>query len=346
MNLVKSISVIILVLLGFNTTAQDVHFSQVEYSPMTLNPALTGANSPLQVIVNYRSQWRSVASPYNTIAASIDARLNDKKRMKKGIFAVGMNLYQDQAGDNRVKTSNVNLNLAYHLILDRRNTLGLGIYGGFGQRSISAGSGTWGSQYSGLAYDPSLPSNEIFNNASFSFLDAGAGLVYTYNEGSGYMTQNSNRSFNAGVAFFHVNNPSYSFIENENEKLYMRWSLFVNGKIGLANSNGTLLPGIYFNRQKTSTEFLYGMYYRFTINEGSKITGRIKPFFISIGLFHRWSDALVAKTMLEWSEFSAGFAYDINISSLTPVSNARGGFEVFLRYNMQNGVKGSRAKIR
>tara|TARA_R110002072_G_scaffold232309_3_gene389735 strand:+ start:6678 stop:7718 length:1041 start_codon:yes stop_codon:yes gene_type:complete len=346
MNLKKSIALIVFLTLGTNTMAQDVHFSQMEYSPLTLNPALAGANSPLQVIVNYRSQWRSVASPYNTIATSIDARLNEKKRMKKGIFAMGMSLYQDQAGDNRLKTNNVNLNLAYHLILDRNNTLGLGIYTGFGQRTISAGSGTWGSQYNGLSYDPNLASNETFNNASFSFLDAGAGVVYTYNDGSGYMTQNSNRSFNAGVAFFHVNNPSYSFIENESEKLYMRWSVFVNGKIGLANSNGTLVPGIYFNRQKTSTEFLYGTYYRFTINEGSKVTGRIKPFFFSLGLFHRWNDAVVAKTMLEWSDFSTGFAYDINISRLSSASRARGGFEVFLRYNMSSSSNGSRAKIR
>lgn len=344
MSINKIVIVITLLFSGLATQAQDVHFSHLEYSPMTLNPGLTGANSPLQGIVNYKSQWNSVASPFNTIAASVDARLNEKKRLKKGIFAMGAGFYQDKAGDNSVATTNINLSLAYHLIMDQNNTLGMGLYGGFGQRSIGFSSGTWGSQYNGVAHDPTLSSNETFNSQNFSFIDAGAGLVYTYKEGSGYMTQNNNRSFNAGVAFFHVNNPSYSFIENDTEKLYMRWSLFANGIIGFENSNGALLPGFYLNRQKTSMEIVYGTYYKFTINEGSKYTGNVKPFFFSLGAFHRWNDAFIAKAMLEWYEYSVGFAYDVNISGLTPYSGARGGFEFFLRYNMESGGV-SRSKI-
>ena len=69
----------------FGTLAQDVHFSQMEYSPLTLNPGLAGANSPMQGVVNYRSQWKSVATPYKTIAASFDARFNEdtKNSLKK-----------------------------------------------------------------------------------------------------------------------------------------------------------------------------------------------------------------------------------------------------------------------
>lgn len=71
--------------------AQDVHFSQMSFSPLNLNPALAGANSTLQGIVNYRSQWNSVAEPYQTIGASVDGRFNDNKRNKKGIIAGGLN---------------------------------------------------------------------------------------------------------------------------------------------------------------------------------------------------------------------------------------------------------------
>jgi hypothetical protein len=41
--------------------------------------------------------------------------------------------------------------------------------------------------------------------------------------------------------------------------------------------------------------------------------------------------------MFEWDQFSAGFAYDINVSSLNTASKARGGFELFLRFNIGNG---------
>ena len=329
---------------AFSASAQDVHFSQMGYSPMNLNPALAGANSPLQANVNYRSQWNSVAVPYKTIGASVDGRFNDGNRTKTGIIAGGINFYNDVSGDMRLTTTNINVNLAYHLILDRTSTLGVGIYGGYGQKGITAGNDQWGSQYDGMDYDPAIASNEVFNMPTFSYMDAGAGLVYTYRAHEGYMTQNNQRLVNGGVAFYHVNTPSNSYIASGNDKIYMRWSIFVNGLFGIENSRGALAPGVYFNRQKSSMEILYGTYYRHTITEGSKVTGFNKPFFMSVGLFHRWGDALVAKTMIEWYEYSFGFAYDINISKLNRSSSSIGGFELFLRYNMEPGSV-TRSKI-
>ncbi len=41
--------------------------------------------------------------------------------------------------------------------------------------------------------------------------------------------------------------------------------------------------------------------------------------------------------MPQFSKLAIGFAYDINISSLTPASKLRGGLEVALRYNTNSG---------
>jgi type IX secretion system PorP/SprF family membrane protein len=314
--------------------AQDVHFSQMEFSPLTLNPALAGVNSRIQAVVNYRNQWNSVAIPYQTIAASFDARLNEQKRKKTGVLAAGINFFNDQAGDLRVSSNLVNVHLAYHLILDRTSTLGLGIYGGFGQRSIDPANGKWGNQYNGLSYDPTISSGAAFNSSSFLYADAGAGFVYSYKKPNGYISQNNQFNLTYGLALYHVNRPGYSFIDKQQEKLFMRWSAFINADIGIPNSRGSVLPGIYFQRQKTSTEFLYGVHYKYLLQEGSKITGRKKPMALYVGLFNRFKDAMVGKIMFEIYEFSAGFAYDINLSKLTEVSNARGGFEIFLRYDM------------
>jgi type IX secretion system PorP/SprF family membrane protein len=328
----------------FGSLAQDVHFSHMEYSPLTLNPALAGANSPMQGIVNYRSQWSSVAAPYTTIAASFDARFNENKRNKKGIFAGGLNFFNDKAGDMRVSTTTANLSLAYHLILDRNSTLGLGINTGFGQRSIDASAGKWASQYNGMSYDAGIGSGEQFNTPDFSFVDAGAGMVYTYREGNGYMTQNIQRVFNAGFAVYHLNRPKYSFLNRDDEQLFMRLSGFVNAEIGIANTRGAFMPGIYYQRQKTAQEILFGTYYKYILHEGSRHTGFTRPMSGSIGLFGRFKDAMVAKFMFEWDQFSAGFGYDINMSSLTEASRARGGFEIFLRFNSGDGG-GFRARV-
>ncbi len=324
--------------------AQDVHFSHAEFSPLTLNPALAGALSPMQGIANYRSQWRSVATPYKTIAASFDARFNEKKRDKKGIIAGGLNFFNDQSGDLKIVTNNVNVNLAYHLMIDRNSTIGLGLYTGFGQRSINPSAGRWGSQYVNGAYDASAAPGEVFNNASFTYLDAGTGLVYTYKKNAGYMTQNNQFSLNAGVAAYHVNRPKYSFLGQGDEKLYMRYSAFVNAVIGIQNTRGSFLPGVYFQRQATENEVYLGTYYKYLLSEGSMVTGFTRPMSFYLGVFHRFKDAFVGKVMFEYDCYSLGFAYDINVSSLRSVSNAKGGFELFLRYNLGDGG-GFRSRI-
>lgn len=330
---------------AMNAFAQDTHFSFSEFSTMSLNPGLAGANSPLQGVVNFRSQWNSVAEPFQTVAASFDARFNENKRRKSGIIAGGINFYNDRAGDVRVTTNNVNLNLAYHLLLDDNNKLGIGIYGGYGQRSLNANGGKWGSQYNGLTYDASVDPGETFANANFGYLDAGAGILYSYGSNGGYMNQNIDRKINAGFAVYHVNRPKYSFINAENERLYMRMSAFVNAEIGIANTRGTIMPGVYYHRQKNAQEIFLGANYKYNLHEGSRHTGFTRPIALYLGLYGRLKDALVGKFMFEYDQFMAGFGYDINISSLNEVSRARGGFELFLRFNAGDGG-GFRSKSR
>lgn len=331
--------------ISFGTFAQDVHFSSMDFSPLTLNPAMAGANYDLQANVNYRTQWNSVATPFQTIAASADMRLNANKRNSSGHLAAGVNFFNDRAGQERISTNNVNISLAYHLKMNQNNTIGLGIYSGFGQRSFDPNGGMWGSQYNGLNYDAALPSGETFNNASFSMFDAGAGLVYTYSEGESRMRSNDGLRINAGFAAYHVNRPNYSFINDGDEKLYMRFSAFANASIGIGSTNMSLEPAIYAQFQGPALEVLMGTDYRILINEGSKRTGNVKRTSIAIGGFYRNQDAVVARISMSYDGLTGGFAYDFNISSLTVVSNARGGAEFFLRWTMENPFSATRARI-
>lgn len=337
----KKINILALCILSIVGTkqviAQDVHFSHFEYSPLTLNPALAGANSPMQAVVNYRNQWSSIAKPYSTIAASFDMRFTQKDRNKAGFLVGGVNFFNDQAGDVKISANNVNLHLGYHLMMDENNSLGLAIYSGYGQRAMREPEGAWGSQYVGGSYDPNAASGEVFNNQSFGYFDAGTGLVYSYNSNGGYMNQNIGKKVNAGFAVYHLNRPNYSFVEKGNERLYMRFSAFVNAEIGIANSRGVIMPGVYFQRQKSAMEIYFGSYYKYIFHEGSRATGFTRPFSFAIGLFGRIKDAMVAKAMLEYDQFAIGFGYDINVSSLTEASRARGGMEFFLRFNMNDG---------
>jgi type IX secretion system PorP/SprF family membrane protein len=331
--------------LGSSILAQDVHFSNMEYSPLTLNPALAGANNDVQVISNYRTQWNSVAAPFNTMAFSGDMRVNSNKRTKTGHLAVGLNFFNDQADENRITTNNVGLSLAYHLIIDNNSTIGLGLQTGFGQRALDASNGMWGNQYDGMAYNSALPSGETFNNATFSFITAGSGIVYTYRSEEGRMRSNDGLVINAGYSVFHLNRPSFSFIGNGEDPLYMRHAIFANGSIGIGQTTMSIDPGFYVQFQGPSREILMGADYRVLINEGSKRTGNIQRSSVALGAFYRNMDALVTRIMFDYAGFGVGFAYDFNVSTLAEVSRARGGAEFFLRWTMDNPFAATKARI-
>lgn len=315
--------------------AQDVHFSQMRYSPLTLNPALAGAEQNFQALVNYRDQWRSVGAPFQTIAASVDGRFKEKKG-GNGVLAWGVNFFNDQAGDFRLSTAQASLNLGYHLFLDRNSSLGLAIQGGFGQRGINLASGTWSSQYDGAGFNTSLNSGESLDQSNFTHLDAGAGIVYHYRKNEKYMRGNDQFTLTAGFGAYHVNRPSYSFIAAGQDDLAIRFSGFVYADYGIRNSNFSIAPALYYQRQGPHQEILAGSYLRVLLNEGSKVTGFIQQLATSYGVFYRFRDAITAKFMIEYSSYAFGLAYDFNISSLAPASNGRGGMEFFLRYVLPN----------
>ena len=82
----KGVLILVSVLgLGWQVSAQDLHFSQFYASPLTLNPALTGAlNGRYRMAMIYRDQWNKVLdSPYSSTSAAIDLRMRIDSRKKK-----------------------------------------------------------------------------------------------------------------------------------------------------------------------------------------------------------------------------------------------------------------------
>lgn len=325
--------------------AQDVHFSQTDFSPLTLNPALAGASATFNGVAMYRSQYGSFATPYKTFLGSFDGRLSAGVKNANGVLGGGLSFYNDRMGDGFFNQTTIGLNLAYHLKVSRFNKVALGLNSTFGQCAANPGAGQWGSQYDGTAFNPSIASGENFYQQSFSYFDLGVGAVYTYQTELENITSVPDKGFSVGFAAYHVNNPRYSFYNSSIQNLAVRYSLFVNGNIGLARTNGVLQPAAYFQRQKKSNELLYGVSYKQLIRKASVETDKIKEIAFSLGLFSRLRDAIVVKSMVFYGPFSTGFAYDINVSRLSLVSNFKGGFEMFIRYNVNN-INGKRVRVR
>ncbi|MGD0711506.1 MAG: PorP/SprF family type IX secretion system membrane protein, partial [Bacteroidales bacterium] len=289
-----------------------------------------GSDNNLRAILNYKNQWNSVASPYKTYNFSFDMALK-KKKNASGFSTVGVNVFDDKAGDAGMGTFQGNLVYAYHVYLTEFSTLSGGLYGAFAQRQVGTGPLQWGNQFDGMNYNAALPSGEQLNTNSFSYLDFGGGVHWKYSISERYMTGNDQRTFNAGIAIFHVNKPKYSFF-GTGERLNMKEVVYGNALIGVSNTNLSVVPGFFFSKQGVANELYLGSLLRYQLKENSKITGFIKGSSISGGLYYRNRDAIIADIMYEFSQYAIGVSYDINISGLKTASNGNGGFEVSLRF--------------
>ncbi|MFH1004633.1 MAG: PorP/SprF family type IX secretion system membrane protein [Bacteroidota bacterium] len=326
-------AIILLIVFGgvMKVQSQDIHFSQFWMAPLLQNPALAGANYDLRAIVNYKNQWNTVASPYKTVNLSFDMKLN-KKDAKKGFCAAGLNIFNDKAGDANMNTTQGNLSFGYHVILNDNSTLGGGLMAGLAQRSINYSNLQWANQYDGTKYNATLPSKEPEGNNNFSFTDFGGGILWTYNKGEEYMTENNQIKATAGIAVFHPHQPKYSFYNTPDEKIYMKTIVHANVLYGIKNTNFSLVPGFMFYKQGTANELFAGSMIRYTLQEQSKYTGYLKGAALSWGAYYRNKDAVVAIMMLEFSQYAIGVSYDVNVSGLKSASKGNGGIEISLRF--------------
>ncbi len=314
--------------------AQDIHFSQFSNAPLSLNPALAGAfNADHRVIINYKSQWHDVSKSFLTYGLSYDAGIL-KGKLNGGILGIGIQVFNDQAGVNKMGQTEANVSLAYHLPLNRNNFLTAGIQGGFAQRRLSGGSAQWDSQYDPNAtdgYNSSLPSGEAGGFSSKIYGDIAAGMLWSYNSQQSYITANNMKKVSVGVALFHINRPKQSF-EGGADRLNMKIALSVTSFVGFKNSHFAILPsGVWFN-QGSANDILFGTMLRYRLNDASKYTGFVSETALAIGCHYRVGDAIIPSAEFEWKNFMLQLSYDINVSQLTSATKGAGGIEVAVRY--------------
>jgi type IX secretion system PorP/SprF family membrane protein len=328
----KRVYFILFGLLSFSVMqGQDIHFSQFYMAPLTQNPALAGALNNAEAYVNYKNQWTAITNPYKTFAVSGMARLGKPKK-NKGFWAVGLNFFNDQSGDGKLTTTLGDFTLSYQIPLSKYQKLGLGLQSGFGQMKLDYSNLQWGSQYGNGAFDPNAATGENTNNTNFGFLDFSSGILWSFNNTSGAV-KTTNNVFNkgcVGFSVYHINQPLYSFARS-GDRLKMKYVFHGNYLFSLPNSKIALNPGFMYYSQGPARELLIGGMVRYNILPESKYSGFYKGAGAYLGAYLRAKDAVIISAMLELSQFTVGFSYDVNTSSLRPASNGRGGMEVSIR---------------
>ena len=305
--------------------AQDIHFSQYYNSPLTTNPALTGVfRGDIRVYGVLRSQWDAASTSYRTVHLAADGKLFNPKNTK-GFFSVGGQIFRDEAGDSNLRMTSIAANGSYTRALDRENFVSFGLHVAVGQRKFDSGNLTWNNQFSGDAHNPSLSSQENFDQNSKIFPDFGAGLNWHGRK----MKRRS--TMDIGAAFFHVNSPRQNFYDSDEAKLPMRISLYILPTVQVAekidlvfNANAQL--------QDKYTELLGGGALRYHLN-----TRKTKEVALQLGgafRFNAIGDALVIGAEIHHHYMRVGFSYDINVSKFKEATNRNGGPELTARYTI------------
>jgi type IX secretion system PorP/SprF family membrane protein len=316
----------LLTLLGIAcvSQAQDPNFSQFFASPLTLNPALTGKfDGIFRVAGNYRNQWPSINNAFVTKTASADFHLLKGYLSEIDRWGIGGLFMSDQNGNGALTTNQFSLSTAYHKGLDEDgyHQIGVGFQGTYTDKRLDVYKLDFEDELTALGFTGTT--SEIFpqSNLQVSYLDINAGILYN---GS----TNGYNNFYVGASMYHINRPKETF-QGGQFYLNSRTTLQGGGRLPTNQYNAIHFSANY-SFQANANNLMFGGAYALNLNYDEE-----NPVNVYMGAWARFNnvtDALIPYVGLEFGDVHIGATYDVNISSLQPASNSRGGLELSLIY--------------
>ena len=300
----------------FNCYSQDIHWSQFNDIPLFQNPGNAGSfNGDYRFVANYRNQWKSVTVPYSTFSISADARSYKFKQLGYGVL-----FFHDVTGDGKLRTLEMQGNASYlfKLSADSTHTIRPGINIGLNHRQVNWDQLYFDNQFNGVAFDPSLPTNEVYQTDRRTNFSLGLGAVYEY-------YRNKREKLSAGLGLYNLNRPDQGFYGDKIPR-DIRMNLFVKALYKL-DVDWDLVPALNISLQGKYRELMLGSSVKYTLIER---LGTYRAIYG--GLWLRNRDAACLTVGMDYQAWFAGISYDINFSKLVPASNERGGIEFAVRY--------------
>lgn len=322
----KKLLLTLLLIAGLTSVsfAQDPNFSQFFASPLTLNPALTGKfDGIFRVAGNYRNQWPTINNAFVTKTASADFHLLTGYLADIDRWGVGALFMNDQNGNGALTTNQFSLSTAYHKGLDENgyHQIGVGFQGSYTDKRLNVAILDFEDELTALGFTGST--SEIFPQSGLQvkYLDINAGVLYN---GS----TNGYNNFYLGASMYHINRPKETF-QGGQFYLNSRTTLQAGGRLPMNQFNAIHFSANY-SFQANANNLMFGGAYGLNLNYDEE-----NPVNVYLGTWARFnnvSDAIIPYIGLEFGDVQLGATYDVNISSLQPASNSRGGIEISLIY--------------
>ncbi len=330
----KAISILTIFVIGIHSISftQDIHFSQTSQIPLLVNPASTGLFDGWErITANHKNQWTSSNVSYYTTALAFDMNLFKPKQNRAGAYmGIGLQAYNDMAGDAKIGTKSINLSVSAILPINRYQVLSLGIQGGIAQKSISQDGLYFGNQFTGQEFNKALPSNEQ-DVASFVYSDFSTGIYYRYNSSSHRWRDENRLVFETGISYYHLNRPNIGFNNGNIDRLYSKIAYHAMLSKNIIPNSFDIVTTLDFFNQGPHKEFLVGALAKIHVGSPSRITGIKRAKKIGLGLICRAGDAIIPQMTIEWAGWTFGMSYDVSLSKFDAIKN-KGGLEFSLQY--------------
>ena len=311
----------------------DIHFSQFYETSILRNPALIGVSAEnYKVSAYYRSQWNTIANPYQTMLIDAEYRF-PLGAMARDFLSIGVLGYSDQAGDLDQKISGVYPAICLNKLLDASYNayLSLGFTCGYLQYSFDPSKAMFNNQFQGGVYSPFNPSFENIPNPKMSLVDIGSGLNINFSP-----NEDNDGAYILGVSGYHFSQPPFSYYHSLNYVENIRWNVNADVAYSLGRSFAFQVHANYA-LQGAYTESVFGGLIGWRIAEPFS-----RPDFeLDAGALYRINDAIIPVIKLRYKSLGIGVSYDVNTSALKEASSSQGGLEITLSVSGQfppNGV--------
>lgn len=309
--------------------AQDIHFSQYNASPLSLNPSTTGLyDADWRVMANYRTQWRAIDA-FNTMSLGYDRQFYLYSQKISG----GFYFINDQSGGINLDVNKLYLSAAYHKEVNYHE-FHVGLQFGWVFKSIDEDEMILPNQFDNTIgyFNPSFNTGEEGFKA-LNYPDLNIGVSWT--------KKSKTLEPFVGLSLHHLIYPKESFTNYEN---------FLHTRVGVQGSVKTRIASDYYLQPSVNIQY-HRQAKAFML--GSKFAYRLpkKVFNIEeliVGVHVRNSiqiqtDAMVFVFAMQFEQLYAGVSYDVNISDLQFATSNRGALEFAIIYtgittNMQKAT--------
>ena len=300
------------VLLGLSigSSAQDIHFSQFYENAILRNPGLTGIYSgDYKFGMDYRSQWGTVAVPYNTVMLSAETRVLVNRELGD-YLSFGFLATYDKAGTINFTSSQIYPAIAFNKALDDQHFtyLSVGLTGGILSRSVDQNLMTFSSQYLNGNYNSANPTLETSSFKNMINYDVGAGVSLNSS-----IDFNGRYNYYLGASAYHLNSPSVIFAGDANSsKMPIKWQGSAGLNLPITDAFGVAFQGNYSYQQPYSEGIIGGLFTYRSIPPGLP-----SIFAFHFGAFYRIGDSFIPTLKIDYKDVSFGYSYDNNISTLS-----------------------------